>query len=160
VRVRLFLAAAITITTALAGAPTVFARAIVHSIKATSDLTDTVLACPNENVVFSGVATITETDVTTPSGERIGTFLFQLSDVTAVGQTSGRKFRVVGVTATGFSFPIGTLHDADTSRFVQTWLLVPIDGGAPLSFHEILILVFDANGDLAALVSQGPSDCN
>jgi hypothetical protein len=140
------------------------AAATTHSTSFhTEDVTGTVLTCPNENVVFSGSITVLETStlVQLPTGfQSSGSFLFNFDGVTATGQTSGTVYRVVGVTATGFSFSFGGFASASVSRFVQTWLLIPSGGGEPLSFHEVLNVVYDANGALVAVVFQGPADCN
>jgi hypothetical protein len=119
-----------------------------------------VLACSSENVALSGIETVLATDTITASGHRATQLVFNLRGVTATGLSSGTHFRVTGVTVTGSSFATGTLATASTSRFVQTWLLLPIGGGPPLSFHEVLTLIYDANGSLASIASQGPSDCN
>jgi hypothetical protein len=157
VRIRLALGIAIAIV--LGTAPPASARA-THTLRATVDFTGTVLACPAENVIFSGSATLTETATSTPTGKSVAHLLVNLQGLTAVGDSSGAKYRVVGVTSTGFGFSIGTPQTADTSRFTQTWLLVPLDGGAPLSFREVLTIVHNANGDLVALVSHPPADCS
>src|SRR5512133_240284 len=158
-RARLLLAAAIAITSSVAAAPVADAGAIHSKLRGTDDWTGVVLTCPSENVIFSGVGTFSETDTLTPSGHRAAELLSNLNGVTAVGQTSGTRYRVVGVTSTGFSFSAGagSPNTADVSRFAQTWLLVPLGGGTPLSFHEVLTVVFDAQGNLVSFVHEGPS---
>lgn len=129
----------------------------------TIDFTGDVLTCPAENVVFSGAGSYQETSTLkqlTTGYQTTGTFLFNLRGVTATGETTGTQYRVEGVTSTGFSFSFAGLGTASVSRFVQTWLLLPSGGGAPLSFHEVLSVIYDANGQLVALVAQGPADCN
>jgi hypothetical protein len=159
-RTRLVLAATIATVFGLVFVPAALAGPTGHTIRTTQDFTGVVLTCPTENVVFSGTATLVETATTAPSGETIAHLLFNLRGLSAVGQSSGTRYRVVGVTSTGFSFSIGTPQTADTSRFTQTWLLIPLKGGTPLSFHEVLTVIHDANGNLVALVSQPPADCN
>lgn len=129
----------------------------------TTDMTGDVLACPLENVVFSGSASYVESSTfkELPTGDQTtGTFLFNLGGVTATGETTGTDYRVVGVTSTGFSFSFAGLATADVSRFVQTWLLLPSGGGKPLSFHQVLTAIFNASGQLVAFVVQGPTDCD
>lgn len=160
---RLLMTAAATIAGALA-LSSVAAASITHSHSSgTTDFTGDVLTCPVEQVVFSGTASYVESSTLkelSTGDQTTGTFLFNLRGVTATGETSGMEYRVVGVTSTGFSFSFAGLATADVSRFVQTWLLLPSGGGAPLSFHEVLNATFDASGRLVALVTQGPTDCN
>lgn len=159
---RLVIAAAVTLG-ALALSSAAIASATPSHSSGTIDESGDVLSCPLENVVFSGAASYVESStfkVLSTGDKTTGTFVLNLRGVTATGETSGTEYRVVGVTSTGFSFSFGGLATADVSRFVQTWLLLPSGGGRPLSFHQVLIATFNANGQLAALVSQGPADCN
>jgi hypothetical protein len=129
----------------------------------TIDVTGEVLTCPLERVIFSGTASYLESSTLkelSTGDQTTGTFLLNLHGVTATGETTGTKYRVAGVTSTGFSFSFAGLATADVSRFVQTWLLLPSGGGAPLSFHQVLSATFDASGRLAAFVVQGPTDCD
>jgi hypothetical protein len=137
----------------------------VTTSKGISDLTGDVLTCPSENVVFSGLSTWSSTGFVHEIGNGTGfsshgTLIFNLNGVTAVGQTSGTQYRVTGVTATGFSFTFGAADTADVDRFVQTWMLVPVSGGKPLSFHEIFIVIFGPADQPILFFHQGPRDCN
>jgi hypothetical protein len=126
----------------------------------TTVVTGTVLTCPAENVVLTGVETVLAIDTGTASGHRTTQFVFNLRGVRATGQTSGTTYSVNGVSVVGSTFAIGGANSASTSTFVQTWLLVPSGGGKPLSFHEVLTVIYNASGALVAVVSQGPADCN
>lgn len=161
-RARVLVTVAVTLTTtSVLAAAAVGSTGSSATVKGAIDLTGVVLSCPSETVRFSGAATLLQTQsTTTPSGEQIATYVFNLTGVSAFGQTSNTQYRVVGATAGGFSFSIGTGSAADTSRFVQTWLLLPASGGKPLSFHEVLTVIYNANGELASFVSQGPADCD
>ena len=128
--------------------------------RTTTDLTGVVLTCPNENVVFSGVESVVAFDALSPSGQHTLRTIFELRGVTATGQQSGTRYRVTGVTVTGSTFAIGSLATASTSHFVQTWRLVPVTGGQPLSFQEVLTVVYDASGSLVAVVSSTPGACD
>lgn len=130
------------------------------STRTTTDLTGTVLTCPREPVVLSGTETVLATDTLASAGHRTIRFVFNLSGVTAVGQSSGSTFRVAGVTVSGSTFELGPVASASTSTFVRTWMLVPTSGGTPLSFHEVLTVIFSADGSLAAIASHGSPDCN
>jgi hypothetical protein len=129
----------------------------------TIDFTGDVLTCPLEKVVFSGAGSYLESSTLqelSTGFHTTATFLFNLRDVTATGEATGTEYRVVGVTSSGYSFSFGGLATGSVSRFVQTWLLLPSGGGTPLSFHEVLSLTYSAQGQLVALVAQGPTDCN
>jgi hypothetical protein len=145
------------------------AGALVASLPATAradmvDVTGTVLTCPSENVVFQGSYTFfskaTLTQVGSGGFHSQGVLVSSLRGVTAVGQTSGTQYRVVGVSASNFSFSFGTSGSASINKFVQTWQLVPVGGGPTLSFHEVFVHVFDANTKEAVFVRQGPADCD
>ena len=157
-RIRLALAIATVGGLALLAAPAASAQA--HTIRTTQDFTGTVFTCPAEDVILNGTAVVVETATTTRSGRSVAHLLVNLRGLTAVGASSGTRYRVVGVSSAGFGFTVGTAETASTSRFTQTWQLLPLDGGPPLSFHEVLTVVHNANGDLVALVSQPPADCN
>lgn len=159
---RLLVIAAVTFG-ALALSSAAIASGTQSHASGTIDESGDVLSCPLENVVFSGAASFVESSTfeVLPTGDHTtATFVLNLRGVTATGETSGTEYRVVGVTSTGFSFSFGGIATADVSRFVQTWLLLPSGGGQPLSFHQVLSATFNANGQLAALVAQGPTDCN
>lgn len=160
---RRFVIAAAVILGALAFSSVAIAS-ITHSHSSgTIDESGNVLTCPLENVVFNGTGSYSESSTfkQLPTGDRTTeTFVLDLRGVTAIGETTGTQYRVVGVTSTGFSFSFAGLATADVSRFVQTWLLLPSGGGPPLSFHQVLSATFNANGQLAAFVAQGPTDCN
>jgi hypothetical protein len=153
----------ISILTILVGAPGALS-ASDQIVRSTGDLTGVVLTCPDENVVFNGSYTFVATERTkqiAPAGwVSTGTFTINLAGVTALGQTSGADYRVVGVTSGGFSFTFGTTEAASTSRLVLTWHLLPVAGGLPRSIHEVFLVIFDANQRLVAFVQQGPADCS
>jgi hypothetical protein len=142
----------------------VAAASVTHTTSSgTINFSGDVLTCPLESVVFSGSASYVESSTfkeLTPGDQTTATFLFNLQGVTASGETTGTRYRVVGVTSTGFSFSFAGLATADVDRFVQTWLLLPSGGGPPLSFHQVLNLTFNAMGQLVAFVAQGPTDCD
>lgn len=137
---------AVAVLAALVVAGAANAQAEVDYTRGTLDFNGAELTCPKENVFFEGVSTYFIKSVRTPSGVNAATFLFNLNGVTAVGATSGTVYRVVGVTATGFSDLTLEQQRATTYRFVQTWLLVPVGGGEPLTFHEVDQVIWDANG--------------
>jgi hypothetical protein len=143
---------------------TALADSGVTIVKGSSDITGAVLTCPTENVVFSGTYTYTEIGFVNQIGDAAwsshGTFISSFNGVTAVGQTSGTEYRVVGVTASGYNFTFGTADTADTSRWVQTWMLVPVGGGMPLSFHEMFVVIFGPDDGSILFLHQGPRDCN
>lgn len=129
----------------------------------TVDYGGDVLTCPLESVLFSGSGSYVESSTfkEQPNGDRTTAhFLFNLRGVTATGVTSGTQYRVAGVTSTGFSFSFAGAPGADVNHFVQTWHLLPSGGGPPLSFHQVLNLTFNANGQLVAFVAQGPAECD
>ena len=148
---RFLKALALTAVVAAVAAPAGFAGAGVTVTHGTVDLTGAVLSCPDENVVFTGTASFLSTARATPGGQSGGQFLFNLNGVTAVGQTSGTRYTVVGVTSTGIT----------TRSFmsVQTWLLLPVGGGKPLSFLHLLTHIVNANGESVAFISQ-MRDCD
>lgn len=157
------LIAAAAIVGALVLSSVAAASTTVSHSSGTIDFTGDVLTCPLENVVFSGTGSFVESSTfkeLSTGDQTTATFLFNLRGVTATGQTSGTEYRIVGVTSTGFSFSFAGLASADVSRFVQTWLLLPAGGGTPLSFHEVLNVIFNANGQLVAFVAQGPTACD
>lgn len=127
---------------------------------ASADVTGIELTCPNENIVLAGRETVLAINTSAPSGIHTIHLVFNLRGVTATGVTSGTAYSVTGVSVSGSTFSIGPLATASTSTFVQTWLLVSRTGGEPLSFHEVLTVIYDANGSLAASVARGPSDCD
>jgi hypothetical protein len=132
------------------------ASAEVMTGHTTLDLTGAVLTCPSEEVRFDGTASVVSHSTLNPSGGFTARLVFDLRGVTAVEVSTGTPYRVVGVTSTGFSFDRG----ASTSTFVQTWTLVPLGGGDTLSFQEVLVVVFDSSGELVALISNGPRECD
>jgi hypothetical protein len=160
---RLLIIAAAAIVGALTLSSVATASTTQSHSSGTIPFTGDVLTCPLENVVFSGTGSYLESSTLeqlSTGYHTTATFLFNLRGVTATGATTGTKYRVVGVTSTGYSFSFGGLASASVSRFVQTWLLLPSGGGAPLSFHEVLSVIYNAQGQLVALVAQGPTDCN
>lgn len=159
---RLAMAAAVILGALALSSAAIASITLSHS-SGTIDESGDVLSCPLENVVFNGTASYVESSTfkaLSTGDQTTATFLLNLQGVTATGEATGTQYRVVGVTSTGFSFSFAGLASADVSRFVQTWLLLPSGGGPPLSFHQVLSATFNANGQLAALVAQGPTDCN
>ena len=140
-------------------APVAWADATVVTSRTTNDFTGDVIPCSTENIVFSGTATVTSVSVVTPQFVRVDTITFNLAGVTAVGETTGTAYRVTGVTTSSFSDAIFGKTKATTDTFVQTWQLVPLDGGRPLSFQEVLHLTFDPDDNLVILASKEPRDC-
>jgi hypothetical protein len=105
----------------------------------------------------SGEWTLVSTSTTNPTGGSSAHFTFILSG-TGVGTQSGTVYRLQGVSATGDyfrDFP----HTADFFMFVQPWVLVPEDGGKPLTSQETLVAVFNAQGELVSFQFVGDPDC-
>ena len=156
-RVQLMFTAALVIA-ALGLASSAPASPVLERFHTTIDMNGAVLTCSTEDVVFSGTGTESGVFVLTPSTVRAIHLTFNLSGVTAVGLTTGTNYRVTGVTTTTSTFAAPKPR-ADANSWIQTWLLVPEGGGRPLTFHEVMITVFDANGDLVSSVWQEPRDC-
>ncbi len=148
----------VLVLTAALAIPSV-ASALVVTDHSSIDFTGHVIPCPSENLVFQGAGSIVLTAQVSPSGVQTATIVYNLSGVTAVGQTSGTVYRVVGVTATGYSFA-QTQTRSDLYRFVQTWKLIPISGsGQQLSFQEVDTVVFDPSGNLVHFDFRLIGDC-
>jgi hypothetical protein len=154
---RLILTAALVLA-ALGLTSTAGANPVLERFHTTIDMNGAVLTCSSEDVVFSGTGTESGIFVLTPSSVRAIHLTFNLSGVTAVGLTTGTHYRVNGVTTTTSTFAAPEPR-ADANSWIQTWLLVPEGGGRPLSFHEVMITVFDASGNLVSLVWRQPRDC-
>ncbi|MGZ4408092.1 MAG: hypothetical protein ACXVY6_04760 [Gaiellaceae bacterium] len=87
-----------------------------------------------------------------------GSLSFDLEDVAGTG-TGGVSYRVVGATHVGYSFFFGSASPGtDVEHSVETWHLVPLDGGQPLSFQENFVFVVTPNGR-TALVDHGSGNC-
>jgi hypothetical protein len=122
---------------------------------------DFVATCFDEPVAISGEFTIiAENGFLNPTGGSFGHFTF-LESGTGVGLETGTTYTLHGVTSTGFYFrDPGEFHrTASTSTFVQTWVLVPENGGKPLSFQETTVVTFNAEGELVSFKFLGDPDC-
>jgi hypothetical protein len=132
------------------------------TVQGSNDLTGTVLVCSTDTVTLSGTDRFTENGFVKQLGD--GTFLshgslsFDLSGVEGSG-ASGGSYQVVGATHDGFAFTFGSLSPGiDVEHTTETWQLVPIGGGRPLSFRENFVFVVTPSGS-TILVDHGPSDC-
>jgi hypothetical protein len=116
--------------------------------------------CPSEQIALSGEETVIQSGTVNPTGGSSAHFTFVLAG-TGVGTESGTVYRLQGVSASGFYFrdERDFARTADFFMFVQTWVLVPKDGGEPLSFQETLIAVFNAQGELVSFQFVGHADC-
>jgi hypothetical protein len=140
---------------------TASAQADTFNVQETFDVTGGVLTCPDETVIFNGTIATLGTGVTTPTGVFLSAFVWNLSGLTGVGETTGTVYRVVGAETysfTSFSEPLGQPRST-ANTFVQTWLLVPVGGGQTLRFQEVMHVTWDLNGDIVSSVFI-PSDCD
>jgi len=150
---------AVAVLAALMVSGTASAQADTFHAQESFDVTGAVLTCPDENVIFNGTITTLITGVTTPTGVVLAAFVWNLSGLTAVGETTGTVYRVEGVTAYSYtSFdPLGQPRST-ANTVVETWLLVPVGGGETLSFQEVLHVTWDASGNLVSFTSTA-SEC-
>jgi len=138
-------------------------RADAATVRQTIDTTGRTLSCGGQTIVFSGAYTMTARDDTrqVANGWRSnGVLTANFSAVTATNQSTGAVYNVVGVTSTTYSFAFGGLDTADVHTFVQTWKLIPVGGGTPLTFQEVLVHVFDSSGNEVVFRDLGPQGCD
>jgi hypothetical protein len=126
------------------------------------DLSGIVLYCSTDTVTLSGTFLYTQNGFVDqlPDGSWLshGTLSFHLEGVTGTG-TSGTSYRVVGASQIGYGFAFGSSSlGRDVEHSTETWQLVPIGGGKPLTFHENFVFVVTPS-DSTMLVDHGPSDC-
>jgi hypothetical protein len=151
----------VAVLAALVLSGTASAQAETFNVHETFDVTGGVLTCPEENVIFNGTIASVITGVTTPTGVFLSAFVWNLGGLTAVGEATGTVYRVVGAETysfTSFSEPLGQPRST-ANTFVQTWLLLPVGGGQPLRFQEVMHVTWDQDGNLVSSVFI-PSDCD
>lgn len=151
--------AAASVVVVVAGAEAGGGPYVTHG---SGDLTGLTLNCPTDTVALTGGYQYTENGFVKQVGNDTwfshGTLSFHLDGVTGLG-TSGVSYRLVGATSVAYSFFFGSASPGtDVEHSTQAWLLVPSDGGTPLSFRENFVFVVTPSG-ATTLVDRGPSDC-
>jgi hypothetical protein len=131
-------------------------------VQGAGDLTGTVVVCSTDTVTLSGSYHYSEIgsvhQLANGTWFSHGSLSFNLSGVVGTG-VRGTSYRVVGATHLGYSFFFGSASPGiDVGQSVETWHLVPSDGGAPLSFREHFGFVVTPSGS-TTLLDHGPSDC-
>ena len=131
--------------------------------RGSGDLTGSVLDCTTDTVTLSGSYRYTETGFVNQLADGTwfshGNLSFALRGVVGIG-TSGTSYQVVGATHLDYGFFFGPASPGtDVDDSTQTWTLVPVNGGTPLSFRENFVFVVTPTGS-TTLVDHGASDCS
>lgn len=154
--------ASVTLAACSLGVPAALSGASSPAVRGTGDLTGAVLDCSTDTVTLSGSYHYSEIgsvhQLANGTWFSQGSLSFNLNGVVGTG-SSGTSYRVVGATHLGYAFFFGSASPGiDVEQTVETWHLVPSDGGVPLSFREHFAFVVTPSGS-TIVADQGPSDC-
>ena len=128
---------------------------IVTHFTRTLDISGGRVTCSSETLVLQGTVTISGRTVFYP-GRLLFEHFVDMTDGTAVGESSGTVYRIKGVQTNKFG---GTVRSASVDKEVVTFLAVPVDGGKPLSFHMIEIFIFNPGGELVNFKFDQRGEC-